>query len=68
MGRFDNWDFYIEYGEARYSVSIDKEKGIIIGGCDCEETMDDETALKVFEALGNYLHTKRSVNEEGEPI
>ena len=54
-------------GFGNYDFRIENDK-IIVGGCDCEETMDDKAALEIFMSLGNYLYAKKLVNADYSSI
>jgi hypothetical protein len=48
------------FGDYDFRIEDDK---IIVGGCDCEEELDIESAEKVYWILDQYLIEKNIISE-----
>lgn len=57
-------EFKIDFWERKekidqpYDITINETRGVVVGGCDCEDTMSDIVALEVYKKLGKYLEYK----------
>ena len=51
----DNTSFEDPQGDSRYEIGIDDKLGVIVYSECCAESMSDDVARKVHEALGRYL-------------
>jgi hypothetical protein len=55
--RIDFWERKEEF-DRPYDITINERRGVVVGGCDCEDTMADEVVLKVYKKLGEYIIEK----------